>query len=332
MSKSQNVTNNEGQYSFPPGYYPQPQSNDDEIDLRELFLALWRGKWIIILTTFVFAVGGVLFALSQPNTYKSQVLLTPTQSSGGGDLSGSLGGLAAIAGVSIGGGDKADPKIEAMAILQSRKFIETFIQKHDLLVPLMAIESWNEDSNRVSYYADLYDAEAQEWVFDESKRKSLKPTLWEAHKVFEDIFNVSENKDNGMVTISIVSQSPFIAQEWVTLIVKDINAWMKDKALSEASSKIDYLHGQINRTQVVELQNMFYSLIEEQYKTQMLAEVEEEFVFKTIDPAFAPEEKDGPKRALICVLATLLGGMFGVAIVLLRFAFRKKDEPKQEAV
>ncbi|RFD50841.1 Wzz/FepE/Etk N-terminal domain-containing protein, partial [Vibrio parahaemolyticus] len=33
-------------------YPPQQQSKDDEIDLRELFAALWKGKWIIIVTTF----------------------------------------------------------------------------------------------------------------------------------------------------------------------------------------------------------------------------------------------------------------------------------------
>ena len=325
MSKSQ-TPNNENQYPFPPGYFPQQQAADDEIDLRELFKAIWQGKWNIILTTFVFVVGGVLFALSQPNTYKSNVLLTPTQSSGTGGLSGSLGGLAAIAGVNIGGGDTADPKVEALAVLQSRKFIEAFIQKHDLLVPLMAIESWNEDSNKVAYDAELYDVTSNEWQFDENERETLEPTLWEAHKEFKEILSVSEDTENGMVTISILSKSPYIAQEWVTLMVKDINEWMKEKALSEASSKIEYLEGQINRTQVTELQNMFYSLIEEQYKTQMLAEVENEFVFKTIDPAVVPEEKYGPKRALICVLATLLGGMLGVAIVIVRFAFRKEED------
>lgn len=324
MSKSQNVSHNEGQYPLHPGYYQQPKSNDDEIDLRELFFALWRGKWTIILATFVFSVGGVVFALMQPNTYKSQVLLTPTQSSGSGGLSGSLGSLAAFAGVNVGSVDQADPKVEALAVVQSRKFIETFITKHDLLVPLMAIKSWNEDSNQISYNDELYNIETQEWVFDEDEGESLEPTLWQAHKKFTDIFSVSEDKENGMVTISIISKSPFIAQRWVTLIVEDINEWMKTKALNEASSKIQYLQTQINQTQVVELQNMFYSLVEEQYKTQMLAEVEEEFVFKTIDPAVAAEEKDGPKRALICVLATLLGGILGVAIVLIRFAFCKE--------
>ena len=50
----------------------------------------------------------------------------------------------------------------------------------------------------------------------------------------------------------------------------------------------------------------------------MLAEVRQEYVFKTIDPAVAPEEKSGPRRALICILTTLLAGMLAAIIVLLR--------------
>ncbi|MEP7970871.1 Wzz/FepE/Etk N-terminal domain-containing protein, partial [Vibrio parahaemolyticus] len=40
-------------------YPPNPQQGGDEIDLRELFKALWKGKWIIIATTFIFAIGSV---------------------------------------------------------------------------------------------------------------------------------------------------------------------------------------------------------------------------------------------------------------------------------
>lgn len=40
----------------------------------------------------------------------------------------------------------------------------------------------------------------------------------------------------------------------------------------------------------------------------MLAEVRPKCVFKEIDPAVVvPEEKSEPSRALICILATLLG-------------------------
>ena len=69
---------------------------------------------------------------------------------------------------------------------------------------------------------------------------------------------------------------------------------------------------------------MFFELIQSQTETVMLAEVRPEYVFKTIDPAVVPEEKSKPSRALICVLGTLLGGILGVVIVLIRHYARSE--------
>jgi len=67
------------------------------------------------------------------------------------------------------------------------------------------------------------------------------------------------------------------------------------------------------------MQTVFYQLIEQQTKTIMLAEVSQEYVLKTIDPANAPEEKAKPNRALIVILSTMLGGILSVLIVLIRY-------------
>ncbi len=71
------------------------------------------------------------------------------------------------------------------------------------------------------------------------------------------------------------------------------------------------------------MQSTFYKLIEEQTKSLMLAEVQDEFIFKTIDPSVVPEIKTSPKRALICVLGGVLGGGFGLTIVLVMYIVRK---------
>ncbi|MFA0545445.1 LPS O-antigen chain length determinant protein WzzB [Vibrio splendidus] len=47
--------------------------------------------------------------------------------------------------------------------------------------------------------------------------------------------------------------------------------------------------------------------------------------FRYLENVEQPITRDKPKRTLIAVLGTLLGGMLGVAIVLIRFAFRKED-------
>ena len=61
----------------------------------------------------------------------------------------------------------------------------------------------------------------------------------------------------------------------------------------------------------------------------MLAEVSKEYVLKTIDPANAPEEKAKPKRALIVVLGTMLGGILSVLIVLIRYFSSKSSQNKE---
>ena len=91
-----------------------------------------------------------------------------------------------------------------------------------------------------------------------------------------------------------------------------------ERDVSEAQQAIKYLRAQIANTQLASLQNVFYGLIEEQLKTVMLAEVTDEYLFKTIDPAVAPEKKARPRRALIVAIAGLAGLLIGAALQLAR--------------
>ncbi|MDW2301107.1 LPS O-antigen length regulator [Vibrio alginolyticus] len=313
-----------------PNYLPYPPNShhgDDEIDLRELFGALWKGKWIIIATTFVFAVGAVLYALSLPNIYKSDALLAPAESSGGGGLSkmaGQLGGLAALAGVNLGAGESSQTDL-AVQVMKSRQFVEAFINKHDLLVPLMAAKDWDLADNKLILDEELYNPNTGEWLREPNGLRGATPTAQEAFQVFnKEVLSVSQDKESGLYTLSVKSYSPYIAQQWVNWLIEDINKVMRERTIAETSQNLAYLNTQLQKTAVADMQSTFYKLIEEQTKSLMLAEVQEEFIFKVVDPAVVPELKDGPKRALICVLGILLGGMFGTVSVLIRFSCRQK--------
>ncbi|MGX9519166.1 Wzz/FepE/Etk N-terminal domain-containing protein [Vibrio mediterranei] len=316
--------------NYPDEFPPQfaQQNHDDVIDLKELFIALWKGKWVVVVTTFAFAVGAVLFALSKPNTYKADTLLAPTESSGQGGIAkmaGQLGGLAALAGVNLGGSEGSQTEL-AVQVMKSRQFIDHFIQKHNLLVPLMAAKEWDANSNTLVLNDERYDSASGKWLREPRGLRGAEPTAQEAYSVFiSNVFNVSQDKESGLYTVSIEHFSPFVAQQWATWLVEDINKVMRERVISESTQNLDYLAKQLNKTSVAEMQSAFYQIIEEQTKSLMLAEVQEEFIFKVVDPAVVPEVKAGPKRALICVLGTLLGSMLGVAIVLMRFAFRKED-------
>jgi len=99
---------------------------------------------------------------------------------------------------------------------------------------------------------------------------------------------------------------------------------MREQDQIEAKASIDYLTEQLVNIKVATMETVFYQLIEEQTKNMMLTMVKKEYVLKTIDPAQVPDTKDKPKRALIVVLGTMLGGILSVLIVLIRYFSKNK--------
>ena len=330
------MTTTDTQNTPPPATAMQPvyimqgnnkQSVDDEIDLRELWNALWEGKTQIAAITSVFAIASIVIALMLPNIYRSEALLAPAAESEGGGLAalaGQFGGLASIAGINLSEGG-ADPTVIALEVLKSRRFIKTFIDSHELLVPLMAADGWHDTSDMLEFDNDIYDIDTQEWVRNVSAPLKPKPSDIEAYEFFmEDVLSVSQDKKSGLVTIAIEFYSPSVAKQWVDWLVTDLNDYMRNKDLKNAERTIDYLTQQLNSTSIADMQTIFYQLIEEQTKTIMLANVRQDYVLEVIDPPVAPEEEAKPKRALICVLITLLGGFISVVYVLVR-NFRRKE-------
>ncbi|MDA7849943.1 Wzz/FepE/Etk N-terminal domain-containing protein [Porticoccaceae bacterium] len=300
---------------------------DDGIDLRQLFALLWGGKAIIIVTTTVFAIVSVIYALSISDQYKAVAVLSPSQKDSGG-LSGALGqlgGLASLAGVSIGGGDSSEAQM-AQEIMKSWNFIETFITDNELAVEVYAVEGWNKGSNRLQVDDDIYDVEKKKWmVEDVYTGEEGPPSSWQLFEKFSEKLVIAEDPTLGLISVSIEYYSPQIAKQWLDMFVMAINKHMQERQITKVTTNINYLQEQIEKTSITEMREVFYTIIEEQIKNKMLAEASPEYAFVTVSPSMVPEEKSQPKRALICILGTLLGGMLSVLQVLARHYTKKSD-------
>ncbi len=125
-----NVSEKELERSAVPA--PQMQEDDDEISLVDLAATLWRRKWLIVIVTFVAAVGSVFYALVQPNMYSASSTMLPITGSTGSALA-QYAGLAAMAGISLpGASSAANPTVKIEAILKSRTFAEKLVNELDL--------------------------------------------------------------------------------------------------------------------------------------------------------------------------------------------------------
>lgn len=114
---------------------------EDEIDLLALFKTIWQGKKTIIRFVIVFGCIGLFIAIFSAKEYTASVTLVPQ--TGGSKVSGNLGGLAAMAGINLGGGNEEGiPPALYPTIVQSIPF-----QKELLQTPLR----FSHISNTVSY-------------------------------------------------------------------------------------------------------------------------------------------------------------------------------------
>lgn len=297
---------------------------DDEIDLRELFRAIWAGKWLILVVTSIFTAASIYYALKLPDIYKSEVTLAPVAEDSALKNPGQLGGLAAMAGVNLGGLGGGDKTGLALEILKSRDFIGRFIEQNDLYVPIMAAVGWNRGEDRLLLDPKIYDEHTKQWVREIKPPYKPKPSKLETYEEFEKLLMVEEDKATNMITLSIKHYSPFLAKKWADKIVNAINEEMRVRELTEAEKSIAYLNNQINQTNLADIRTMLFSLIEEQNKTLMLANVRDEYVFKTVDPAVVAEKKHEPRRLIIVLIVGFISMFISIFFVLVRY-FNSKD-------
>jgi uncharacterized protein involved in exopolysaccharide biosynthesis len=287
---------------------------EGEINLRELFLVFWQGRYKILMITLIGAMISIGYALWLPNIYTSEAVVAPrAEGSGLNGLAGQLGGLAGLAGIEIGGGEGSKTLI-ALETMKSRAFFEKYVYE-EALVALMAATGWA--SGALILDEDVYDRATANWTREIKAPYQAKPSVQEAYQKFSrEHFSVLEDKKTGFVTIRVRHYSPLVAHQWLEIVLRSIELSVREREVQEAERAIVFLKSEISKTALISLNEVFAGLVEEQTKKIVLANASKEYVFQVIEPSVVAEAKSEPKRAQICILGTLIAVVIALLIVL----------------
>lgn len=285
---------------------PQDDFADDEIDLFALLDTLMQKKWLILAITLLSTSLATTLAFLMTPKYEAKVIASFAEegkSAGGlGALSAQFGGLAEMAGVNLGGGGSSDAKI---AYLKSRVFIESFINENDLM-PIL--------------YAKQWDSAKKKWLTDDPDKV---PTVWKAYQLFsKDIVDIQLDKKTSLITLTVTWKDREQAVVWANRLIERANANLRAKAIAESQLSQTYLEKELQKTSVIEVQNTIYRVLETQIKNMMMANTQEQFAFKVIDPAALMDEDSfvKPKRLMMIVLGGVAGLFLGILFVFVRQA------------
>lgn len=308
---------------------PNDEKNNqyaNEIDLRELFSFLWSKVLYIGITTTIFSVISIIFALMLPNIYKSEALMMPTEENEGmGGMLQEYSGIASFAGISLPS-DSSSKSQEAIARINSFDFFSNYFLPRIKLENLLAVKKWNQSNNTLTYDESIFNLELRQWVRKVKPPKSIIPSAQEAYKEYKEIMEISEDKKTLFVTLSIEHESPLIAQQWVAIIMDEIDKVMREKDRQTATQSIAYLNSITPSVNYEEIKKSLASLQEEQMKRLMMIEAYTDYIFIALDSPIVPELKFKPQRLIIVLLGTLLGIIISLLGVFYFYNSRKSPD------
>jgi uncharacterized protein involved in exopolysaccharide biosynthesis len=188
-------------------------AENDEISVLDLLIVLAERKRLIALWTAIFAIVSLIVALIWPKSYTATaILMPPRQSSGMGSLLtaelGSLGGMAALAGGSLG---IKNPNDMYVGMLKSQTVEDAMVKKFGLMQ---------------EYHAAYVSA---------------------ARKVFEGHVTVDGNGKDGLIHISVEDHNPEKAADMANGYVDAFRHLSEGLAITEASQRRLFFQQQLEQ-------------------------------------------------------------------------------------
>uniref|UniRef100_UPI0040486008 Wzz/FepE/Etk N-terminal domain-containing protein n=1 Tax=Algoriphagus sp. TaxID=1872435 RepID=UPI0040486008 len=241
--------------------------NSDEIDLKDLIIPIWKARKQILFTSFLFAVLGGIIGFMTPATYTASSTFLPQTSQAGGGLSGSLGGLASLAGINLGsgaaGGGEIPPSMYA-TVLASEPFRKRILDA----------KIWvNGDSLTYRNYLENQPGSAlgtiQEYTIglpgkligalsssgeikEGGAELGLQPLSDEEYKLQNALagkISITNDKKEGFVSLSVVEGAPLIAAQVAKVTEEVLQDWIIEHKVKNAKAQYDFIAKQFESKQ-----------------------------------------------------------------------------------
>ena len=243
--------------------------NSDEIDLKDLILPIWAArKQILIIATICGILGGVVGFLT-PATYTASSTFLPQTAQAGGGLSGSLGGLASLAGINlnapISGGD-IPPSMYA-TVLASEPFRKRILDsKIWVNGDSLSYREYlvNQPKSIVGTVLEYTIGLPGKILNSGSEEKAIPSTLelkalphqeYELHQSLAGKISIANDKKEGVVSLTVVEGDPMIAAQVANVTEEVLQDWIIEHKVKNAKAQYDFIEKQFDAKQME-----FYSI------------------------------------------------------------------------
>ena len=276
-----------------------PMNSSVKAEIEALIRFVTHFKWSMFSVWLLCVSMGLAVAFLSEPRYESAVTLVAADKRSVSPGVGQLGGLASLAGLSIGASNIQEP----IAFLKSRRLARLFITRNELL-PVLFAEDW--DSQRKAWRADL--------------EPDRRPTVEDGVDLFvNDIRAVTEDRRTGVVTLTINWRDAPLAAQWADQYVALLNSTMQRAALNDLEVSIRFLKQQLSGEEIVSLQQSIGRVLETELQKLTVARGTNEYALKVIDNSSVPQLPVSPNKALLLLLFGFLGLVGAILQAVIRY-------------
>ncbi len=281
------------------------------LQLKELFDILWKGKISIIISACVFFAVAAIYALNQPDQFKSSASMSVVMM---GSASNTVKTTVSFAGLSLETKGVKGPRY--INTLRSRGFFRHLIDIDEdflpaLVLPVLGLAEYDKKSEKLIYDPDVYDVVNKKWLIE-------KPHYLDSYDVYMGGMFSGYHQERGIIDVSFTHISPVAAKEMVESIIFEADQMLRTLDLKESADSLAYLINAIPNTQQLAIRGVMNDMIMNQLETQMMASIGPTYIIQVVDPPFVPIYSFAPNRRFIALSAGLAGLAFGIVFVLLR--------------
>jgi len=299
--------------------------HDDEIDLRELFGALWRGKFLIMLCVVAAIALAALYLRSAERKYTVSYVFKPVATEDAMPSLGGLGGLASLAGVSLPSSSSGD-FLTFKFMLKSEEVAQQLMQ-NDALVRGVFEREWNSETQSYRQPADgdltPYIRGLKKLLTGEGPRDYAPPSAARlAEWLKKDGFSSSEDRDTGFLTLSAETPEPDLMIQVMSDVTEETDRLLKERYIASAEQTMGFYQQQLAKARAREHREALAKLIAQEDQKLMLASKGTYFVAEPLTKPSVSLNPTSPKASLVLALSVVLGGFFGAALVLIRKALK----------
>ena len=342
---------------------------EDEIDIVEIIQKLWRNRKFILKVTAVFAFLGLIIAITTPNVYTASCTMVPQ--SGQKNTVGSLGGLAAMAGINLGSlnsGEVLSPAVYPIIMTNinfQKELIYSKFHFNGVAEPISLYDYYTDKKYKKFGLIEMLKKysiglpgviigaiKGDRQIVSKSDSSSLK-SLTRNETIIVKIINtnlsLSVNNKDGYISLSANMGEPILAAELAQKAQELLQKYLTEFKIEKVTSNLKFIErnyeesknnfeskqvelakfrdsnksfsSAVAKTQEEKLTSEYnlllgiYAELAKQKEQAKIAVTETTPILTIIEPVIVPIEKSKPSRAIMLLIYSFFGLIFGVGVV-----------------